>query len=81
MNDNGIKAAEFRGKVIESLKHINQKLEVIETQHKDDKDKLHVRIDDHVAYHKKNEFKWGFWTLLKQRPLIAIIIWQIIFRR
>jgi len=33
--------------------------------------------DSHLHYHINNEYKWGFWTLLKKKPLVGIIIGAI----
>jgi len=71
---NGYKAAEFRGMMIQKMDHVIQKLEEMSEQHASDNRKLHVRIDKHEAYHKENEHRWGFYALLKRKPILGFFI-------
>lgn len=71
---NGIRAAEFRGKVLAILEQHTEEFNLI----KNELSAIRLEYEDHVNYHKRNEHKWGFWTLLKRRPIIALLIGAII---
>ena len=42
-------------------------------------DATNQKIEEHADYHDKNEHLWGFWKLLKKKPVIALIVGGILF--
>ena len=76
--NNGYKAAEFRGMMIQKMDYVIEKIDNIDEKYNKAILKLHTRIDAHNVHHAKNEHKWGFWTFLKKKPLFAIMLGLII---
>ena len=76
--NNGYKAAEFRGMMIQKMDYVIEKIDSMDKKYGEANLRLHKRIDRHNQYHEENEHKWGFWTFLKKKPLFAIMLGLII---
>ena len=59
------------------IKDLAKQTDKILTEYKNRADGCSV-LQKHLEYHKTDEHKFGLWTLLKRKPLFAIIVGIII---
>ena len=75
----------FKIDITKEIANISTNLQVFQVEVTNKIDKLVASNDklsrtvankfgEHGEYHTQNEHKWGFYSLLKKKPLIAIVI-------